>query len=180
MRYLLSTSTHSGIIFLQQDSLLSSYFPINHHPQQKFCDHQLTYISDNPSQIDKIVDGPLFTLDQAINMYTCTTDTGVYVYSEIYAVSKSNGIFYIDCYYDVNAVLDFLIGFGTVCCCICIRLCPAFCSGNMCRDLGGCMGFLFFLFCWCPTRDSMDEIEDRLEKWVISNTTVFVFIFIIA
>lgn len=41
-------------------------------------------------------------LNNPILAYTCTTDTGNFVYSEFYAVSQNEGLYFIDCYYSAN------------------------------------------------------------------------------
>lgn len=60
-----------------------------YHRLEQLCDHQLTYVTTStPTIIEKKTDGPLFSLDHPILMYTCATDTGVYLYSEMFAVSQ--------------------------------------------------------------------------------------------
>lgn len=88
---------------------------------QQLCDGDLTYPSGQ--SLEKYGTGTVMTLNYDILGFACTTDTGNYLYSEIYAISTNGSEYYVDVFNNTNGLIDFLIGISVCCCCFCLRLC---------------------------------------------------------
>lgn len=97
----------------------------------------------------------IVTVDHSITSYACSTDTGAYVYSQFYIASSGMGMHFVDCYYNVNEVLNFIIGFGFICCCFCCRLCARGATSDMCKPIFYLLAGAYYLLCWCPTSSNM-------------------------